>query len=190
MSSKKSKGYWQEKNEVMIYYNTIEPSYELQYSEEQDKKYDVVLPTLDFIDHEKIIDVGCGTGLLFSKIRKRYITIVGVDVSMNLLNRAIKRFKHRSNVHFICGDADFLPLRENVFDKVFSITLLQNMPEPSITLKEIAKVAKQNSTLIISVQKKKLTKDELLIMLQRSKLHVIKFLEKGIKDYLAICKKH
>ena len=91
MSSKKSKGYWQEKNEVMTYYNTIEPSYELQYSEEQDKKYDIALQTLDFIDHEKIIDVGCGTGLLFSKIKKSSVTIVGVDVSMNLLNRAIKR---------------------------------------------------------------------------------------------------
>ena len=186
----KPKGYWQEKNKVMMYYNTIEPSYELQYSEEQVKKYDVALQNLDFIDCENIIDVGCGTGLLLSKIKKRSGRIVGIDVSMNLLNRAVKKFKHRSNVHFICGDADFLPLRANMFDKVFSITVLQNMPEPGITLKEIAKVAKQTSTMIISVQKKRLTKDELLRTFQRSKLHVIKFIEKGIKDYLAICKKH
>ncbi|MCJ7770418.1 class I SAM-dependent methyltransferase, partial [Candidatus Bathyarchaeota archaeon] len=51
---------------------------------------------------------------------------------------------------FLCADADHLPFREQVFDSVFSFTLLQNMPDPSFTLCEILRVAGTNGLVVAS----------------------------------------
>lgn len=181
--------FWREKREVMAHYNTIEPSYDMQYGEEQSKKHEVALQVLGSCGGEMILDVGCGTGLLFFKIAGHNASIVGVDFSRKMLRRAVERFRRLKNVHFICGDVDFLPLRENVFDKVFSFTLLQNMPMPKITLEEVVRVAKRDSTLVLTGQKKSFLKDEFLRLLRKANLLVIRFFEEELKDYVAICKR-
>jgi len=173
----------------MAHYDTVEPFYDVQYAEEQSEKYKAASQVLVGWDGEMILDVGCGTGLLFPKIAGHNASIVGVDFSRKMLKRAVERFRHLKNVHFICGDIDFLPLRENSFDKVFSFTLLQNVPTPRITLKEVARVAKGNSTLVITGQKKSFTKDEFSTLLWKANLFVVRLFEEGLKDYVAICKR-
>ena len=55
---------------------------------------------------------------------------------------------------FLCADADNLPFLDRSFDQIFTFTLLQNMPNPSKTLKEICRVANTGSQVIITVTKK------------------------------------
>lgn len=172
----------------MAHYDATERLYDMQYAEEQWKKYEAALQMLGGDDDEAILDVGCGTGLLFSKIAGRNTSIIGVDFSRKMLKRAVEKHGHLKNAHFICGDADSLPLRENLFDKVFSFTLLQNIPTPKTTLKEVVRVAKENSMLVITGQKNSFSKDEFLRLLWKADLCVEGLVEEGLKDYVAICK--
>ena len=171
----------------MAHYNAMAPSYDALYGEEQSKKHEVALQTLGSLSGEMVLDAGCGTGLLFYKIAGYNPSIVGVDLSRRMLKRAVEGFRPLKNVHFICCDADFLPLGENLFDCVFSFTLLQNMLTPKTTLEEAVRVAKGDSTLVFTGKKKAFSEDEFLKLLREAGLHIVRFFEEGLKDYAAIC---
>lgn len=172
----------------MAHYNTMAPSYDVRYGEEQSIKQEVALQTLGNLSGEIILDEGCGTGLLFPKIAGYNTSIVGVDLSRRMLKRAVERFRPLKNVHLICCDADFLPLGENLFDCLFSFTLLQNMPMPKTTLEEAVRVVKEASTLVFTVQKRSFSEDEFLKLLRKAGMLVVRFFEEGLKDYVAICR--
>lgn len=51
----------------------------------------------------------------------------------------------------LCADADFLPIRDGAFDSVFAFTLLQNMPCPAETAREILRVARPEGTVVVTL---------------------------------------
>jgi len=183
------KPFWRVKRGVMARYDMMAPSYDVRYGEEQSKKHEVALQTLGSLCGKMVLDEGCGTGLLLSKIAGYNTSIVGVDLSRRMLKRAVEGFRLLKNVHFICCDADFLPLGENLFDCVFSFTLLQNMPKPKTTLEEAVRVAKGGSTLVFTGQKGSFSEDEFFKLLRKAGLLVVRSFEEGSKDYVAICKR-
>ncbi|KXB00640.1 hypothetical protein AKJ41_03890 [candidate division MSBL1 archaeon SCGC-AAA259O05] len=69
-----------------------------------------------------------------------------------MLKEAKKRF---SGVFLVLGDADYLPFPEETFDGVFSLTLIQNMPDPKRTVREMARVARTGGKVIVTGLAKK-----------------------------------
>ena len=181
---------WKEKRRYIKQYDASAYIYNLRYREEQSKKYEMALKSLSMLYSDRILDVGCGTGLFILKISKFGKTIVGIDCSKKMLNEAKKKCSHLLNVSLICSDADFLPLRENSFNLVFAFTLLQNMPNPEKTLHEILRVANIDSTVILTAQKKAFTKFRFMQLLGKIDLYLIHFIAtEELKDYLAICRR-
>jgi len=83
----------------MNYYNSIAKGYEELHKEEQLKKLKIIKKFLKVSKEDKLLDVGCGTGLTTSCWRcHRY----GLDPSENLLSRA------RSKDKITCQPALFL----------------------------------------------------------------------------------
>jgi ubiquinone/menaquinone biosynthesis C-methylase UbiE len=113
---------------------------------------------------------------------------VGLDISMGLLSWARSKLRGTQTA-LILSDADYLPFRLTAFDKVFAITLLQNLPEPRRALSEAKAVAKPAATIILSGLKKKYSKEEFLALLSSVGLRVEEVMDVELKDYLAICRK-
>lgn len=82
----------------------------------------------------KILDLGCGTGLLAEFLQQN---ITGVDISFNMVQKA--RFREC----VIQADMDFLPFRNAVFDAIYSFTSLQNLPSLNYVFKEVRRVLKE-----------------------------------------------
>lgn len=93
----------------------------------------------------RILDLGCGTGLLSEFLEQ---AIIGVDISIHMLKRA----KARESV--IQADIDFLPFRNSVFDAVFSFTCLQNLPSLDCIFSEVQRVLKKGHPFIFTLLKK------------------------------------
>jgi ubiquinone/menaquinone biosynthesis C-methylase UbiE len=161
--------------------------YDRRYAEEQTAKYEAVLDNLDIKKHDAVLDVGCGTGLLFSHVANRAGTIVGVDISGKILLYAKKRAKQFSDVHLVMADADYLPFKNNVFNCAFAITVLQNMPKPEKTLKEIKRVITENAVVIISALKKKFLLIDFEALLSRLGLKSVEIKERDLQCYMAVC---
>ncbi|MEW6070241.1 MAG: class I SAM-dependent methyltransferase [Candidatus Thermoplasmatota archaeon] len=138
------------KERIKIDYNKTAEFYNSRYKEIQYEKYRIAFssPYISINPNSKILDLGCGTGLLFDFLKERnlYPDTVGIDISKEMLKI--------SNGEKILGDVENLPFKNNSFDIVFSFTVIQNLPTLKI-LEEVSRVLKPNSIFAFTVLKKK-----------------------------------
>jgi len=138
---------------MMKYYDSIAEGYEELHKEEQLRKIKLIKKFLKPNIKDKLLDVGCGTGLTTSPWKcKRY----GIDPSKKLLEKARK--KH-PNIKFKLASAEKIPFKNNFFDVVISVTALQNFTNIEKSLGEIKRVGKNKFILTFlkkSAKRKKL----------------------------------
>lgn len=170
---------------MMRRYDATARLYDMRYVEEQEAKYEVALARLKV--EGAVLDVGCGSGLLFSHVAAQAETVVGVDVSGKLLVQAKERAKNFRNVHLVQADADNLPFGCSFFNVIFAFTVLQNMPKPVKTLVEVKRTGKRAGFIVVTGLKKAFSLETFQSVLQKAGLHVI-FLEddQALKCYLAV----
>ncbi len=101
-----------------------------------------VLALLDPKPGERILDLGCGDGVLTQKIDSCGAEVIGVDVSENLLASAREK-----NLNVINMDGHQLVF-ENEFDAVFSNAALHWMTEPDRVLFGIHKALKDEGRFV------------------------------------------
>ncbi|MEM3622875.1 MAG: methyltransferase domain-containing protein [Candidatus Bathyarchaeia archaeon] len=180
---------WKRKRSIMRRYDLTAHIYDIRYAEEQAAKIKAALEKLTIEKSAFVLDVGCGTGILFDYVAEKVETVIGLDISRKILLQARKRAKNFQNVHLILADADNIPLREKIFTHVFGITLLQNMPNPARTLKEIKRVTRDGAYIIVTGLKKVFSLQTFENLLQNAGLKIVSLKEKDLKCYVAICLK-
>jgi len=179
---------WKKKRQIMRYYDQSAAVYDAQYYEEQEAKIRVALAELNLTKENLILDAGCGTGLLFPQVAERVKLVVGVDISSRIVKEAKKRVEEYSNTAVIIADTDYTPFPNDIFDAVFAVTLLQNMPEPPQTLNEMKRVTKQNATIVATGLKKAFSRKEFIRLLRGAGLKIkVLRLDENFKEYVAIC---
>lgn len=164
---------WDQKRKIIRRYDLTAQLYDVRYAEEQEVKYKTALERLNVARNSNVLDVGCGTGLLFSHVAAEAQTVVGVDVSGKLLLQARERARNFRNVYLVQADADHLPFKDNHFSMVFAFTVLQNMPKPLETLSEIKRIAKLDAPVVVTGLKKAFSLEAFRELLQSAGLRVV-----------------
>jgi len=93
---------------------------------------------------QKILDLGCGTGLLTNELAKNGATVIGTDLSKDMIIKA--KFTY-SNLIFQVEDATNLPFK-NDFDTIFSNAVFHWIPNQEKLLHSVYNSLKDNGTLI------------------------------------------
>ncbi len=99
------------------------------------------------------LDVGSGPGSVTAALARAAAPdglALGVDISEPMLARAV-RAHAGPHTGFLRADAQRLPLRDQTVDAVVSIAVLQLIPDPVATLKEIARVLRPGGRLALMV---------------------------------------
>jgi ubiquinone/menaquinone biosynthesis C-methylase UbiE len=152
------------KRELIGLYDATAAMYNKRYKGIQSEKYKYLLGKFERKD--TVLDLGCGTGLLVSQLGGKVACIVGVDLSKEMIRIASAFLKNRgAERDLIRTDADSLPFRDNMFTKIASITLLQNMPDPQTTICEAARVLSVGGDIVITCLRKKYSLSELRDMI-------------------------
>lgn len=159
--------------------------YDLRYRDEQDRKYDaaflVTLPRGD----DLLLDDGCGTGMLLSRLDS---PAVGLDLTPNLLRTA--RGKLRGDHHLILGDAEHLPIKDGVFEGVYAITLIQNTPDKRRVIYEVKRVSKTRGRILVTALKVVFGPDFLPGLLEEANLkNVSQIGDAGTNDWIVSAEK-
>jgi ubiquinone/menaquinone biosynthesis C-methylase UbiE len=179
---------WKEKRGAMRHYDRHAAIYDVQYVGEQNAKIEDTLKSIKLGSNETVLDLGCGTGFLFQHINKNVGFLVGVDVSQNALREAKKRTENNQNIALVRADADNIPFPENIFDKIFAITVLQNMPDPIKTITEMKRVSKPEAIFAVTGLKKKFTQESFVDLLERAHLKVVTLnTSQMLKGHVATC---
>jgi ubiquinone/menaquinone biosynthesis C-methylase UbiE len=181
---------WKEKRRTMRHYDQQATIYDVQYLGEQNSKIEDALSRTELKPYELVLDLGCGTGFLFQHIDESIRFLVGLDISLNVLQKAKKRTKKLSNIILIRADADNTPFPESTFDRIFAITLLQNMPTPLKTIQEMKRIGKPQATFVMTGLKKKFTQESFVNLLKMAQLKVSTLkTDNRLKGHIAVCTK-
>ena len=162
---------WKKKRSVRTRYDSTADIYDRRYHEEQEAKYRSALADVDL--GGSFLDVGCGTGLFFKHVSAKATNVVGIDVSKALLRRAKEMAKVSGNIDLVQADADSLPFKDRDFDAIFAFTVLQNMPVPLVTLREIRRTAKSGATVVVTGLKKVFSVHTLRKLVEDAELRVV-----------------
>jgi ubiquinone/menaquinone biosynthesis C-methylase UbiE len=181
---------WDKKRRLMRRYDQSARAYDNQYRDEQEAKITATMDNMTVTTESVILDVGCGTGLLFNYVAKKAQFIVGTDISRALLSEAKKKAKTYGNIMLVQSDFDNLPFRDEDFDLIFAVTVVQNAPSPQVTLSEVRRVSKSNAKVIVTGLKKSFTENEFVHTLEEANLRVESIMsDKDLKDYICVCSK-
>lgn len=94
----------------------------------------------------RILDAGCGTGMNLKCIQDMG-EAYGLDISKN----ALRLSKSRGLSSLICGSADRLPFKSNLFDLILALDVIEHIEEDLLAIEELNRVLKPGGHLIITV---------------------------------------
>jgi ubiquinone/menaquinone biosynthesis C-methylase UbiE len=103
------------------------------------------------LDGKLILDIGCGQGVLLSKISERIKLGVGVDISRNIFPKTGQRFELAQ------ADGCSLPFVDACFDRVVAMELIEHLyPQWKVRmLEEISRVLKEDGRLVVTTPRRK-----------------------------------
>ncbi|RLG91955.1 MAG: hypothetical protein DRO36_02940 [Candidatus Hecatellales archaeon] len=178
------------KRDVQNFYNKIARSYDELYGEEQKEKFRLALNLNNLKLNGKVLDAGCGTGLLEEflggRVEAEKLLVFGVDISRGVLNEAKKKFSGKQNIFLICGDIDYLPFPDKMFNSCMLFTVLQNLPQPEKTMGEVKRVAKKNALIVVTYLRVKASLEEFRLLIGKSGIKGKFFDNPKINEYVFV----
>jgi len=106
---------------------------------------DVFVATCKLNPGDRVLDLGCGAGVFSEILIKRGYRCIGIDLCRKQLSYA------KSNGHgaiFVNGDAEALPIAGNTVDGILLVGLIHHLPDPSLCIKEIARILKKGGSFL------------------------------------------
>jgi ubiquinone/menaquinone biosynthesis C-methylase UbiE len=138
-------------------------SYDKLYGEEQKAKLSD-LYDCGWRPGAKLLDLGCGTGLITSRLASRCDLAVGLDVS----ERMIRQGRRRNRVEFILGDVLRLPFRPDSFDTAVCFTSFHHFPQKNLTAYEGTRVVKTGSYVVFTLLREQAGRDSRILKRNKS----------------------
>jgi SAM-dependent methyltransferase len=96
---------------------------------------------------QRVLDVGCGTGLNASFLTTMGHAVVGVDLSPV----AVEKFRTKGLEGYVCDiEAQPLPVPAGSFDLVYASEVIEHCADTGAFLAELHRVLKSGGTLVLS----------------------------------------
>lgn len=106
----------------------------------------------------RILEVGCGNGaftIFAARVSGTKGEVYALDIQPRMLMQLKKKLSRPENrdiknIKLVEGDAHKLPFNDNSFDVVYTVTVLQELPDQNRALKEMKRVLKPGGILAVS----------------------------------------
>lgn len=115
-----------------------------------DLQWSLTIEGLEGVAHHargRLLDVGCGDKPYEAIFRPHVSEYVGVEHEATFEATSAGKHKTKADVLY---DGVRLPFEDQSFDTVLSVQVLEHTPEPQRLLNEMARVLRQDGTLIVS----------------------------------------
>jgi 2-polyprenyl-3-methyl-5-hydroxy-6-metoxy-1,4-benzoquinol methylase len=109
-----------------------------------------VLCHLHSLDGGKLLDVGCGPGILPRELIGSRFELFGIDQSTEMIREARAATAH-CQVHLEVGRAEQLPYANRSFDVVLALGVLEYVSDLDTAVAELARVARPSAIVIVSM---------------------------------------
>lgn len=131
-------------------YEQLAAEYDQRWSGYIASSTEETLRRITLNEGDRLLDVGCGTGVLLEQVLARWPTVraVGTDLSGEMLGVAWGRLRGR--VPLVRADVSHLPFATHSFDVVVSSSSLHYWPDPERALAGIRRVLRPGGRLVLT----------------------------------------
>lgn len=111
---------------------------------------ELILGLVGPVEGKRILDVGCGDGVLGERLAQAGAEVTGLDADPRMLAAARERpGRLEAKATFIEGDARQIPFADETFDVVVAITVLCFVVDAERAMNEMARVLRPDGRLVI-----------------------------------------
>lgn len=95
-------------------------------------------------DRAVALDIGCGTGRCTIPLARKSKRVIGTDISLGMLQKAILKSNAAGadNITYFLADTEELPLKEKVFSAVISFGVLHHVNDPARVVSSVERLLK------------------------------------------------
>jgi 2-polyprenyl-6-hydroxyphenyl methylase/3-demethylubiquinone-9 3-methyltransferase len=135
----------------------------------------------------KVLDVGCGGGILAEAMARRGARVKGIDLSEKALKVAqLHRMESRVAVDYEAVSAEALAESESAtYDVITCMELLEHVPDPGSLVRACSRLARPGGEVFFSTINRNLKSYVFAVI---GAEYVLKLLPKGTHDYLKFVK--
>ena len=108
------------------------------------------------LERIKILDIGCGGGLLSEPMKRLGADVVGIDASnKNIQVAKIHAKKNKLNIKYICTSPENFETK-NKFDVILNMEIIEHVNDVDFFLKSCSKLLKKNGIMFVATLNKTL----------------------------------
>ena len=135
-----------EKRDVIEFFDRCAPNWDAGMIK-SDEIIGKILDNAEVSEGMDILDVACGTGVMFpSYLDRKVASVVGIDISPEMAKIAAGKFADRENVRVICGDVEDYDFGKK-FDRIVVYNAFPHFPNPKRLIATLADLLKDGGRL-------------------------------------------
>ncbi len=137
------------KNDVIAFFDRCAPTWDAEMV-----KSDVIIGKI--LDNAAvgtdmdILDVACGTGVMFDYyLERNAASVTGIDIAPEMAKLAAEKHAAQPKVQVICGDVEEYPF-DRKFDRIVVYNAFPHFPEPARLIQTLAALLKEDGRLTVA----------------------------------------
>ena len=138
-----------EKKDVIAFFDRCAPTWDAEMIK-SDVKIGRILDNAEVGAGMDVLDVACGTGVLFDYYLQRGVaSVTGIDISPEMAKIAAQKFAGEPRVQVICGDVEEHAFGRQ-FDRIVVYNAFPHFPYPKRLIKGLAGLLKEGGRLTVA----------------------------------------
>lgn len=133
------------KKDIISFFDEFAPKWD-NMNEQNHTVISQILDNCKISENVKVLDVACGTGVLFPHYIECKAIVTGLDISPEMVKIASE--KH-PQINVICGDAESISLDEK-FDVIMIFNAFPHFPNPEKLIENLSKALKKGGRISIA----------------------------------------
>ena len=138
-----------DKNEVIAFFDRCAPSWDAEQVDHS-AAIEEILDNAGVARGQSVMDVACGTGILFPFYLERGVDrVTGIDISPEMVRLAREKFAGEERIQVLCGDVEEAAFEEK-FDRVVLHNAFPHFPDPDRLIGQLASFLRPGGVLTIA----------------------------------------
>ena len=138
-----------DKKDIIEFFDRCAPSWDAEMIK-SDVKIGKILDNAEVGADMDVLDVACGTGVMFDYYLQRGVaSVTGIDISPEMAKIAAEKYAGEPKVQVICGDVEEYPF-DRKFDRIVVYNAFPHFPYPKRLIKILAGLLKDDGRLTVA----------------------------------------
>ncbi|MBQ7341443.1 MAG: class I SAM-dependent methyltransferase [Oscillospiraceae bacterium] len=138
-----------EKRDIIEFFDRCAPSWDADMIK-SDTIIGKILDNAEVAAGMDILDVACGTGVMFDYYLSRNVaSVTGIDISPEMAKIASQKYKNNPKIQVICGDVEEYSF-DRKFDRIVVYNAFPHFPYPKRLIKILSRLLKEDGRLTVA----------------------------------------